>query len=39
MTDRGPLIVCVFCGEQPDRHAAEQTIGEISRAALEAERK
>jgi beta-lactamase class A len=39
MTDRGPLIVCVFCGEQPDRHAAEQSIGEISRAALEAERK
>jgi beta-lactamase class A len=36
MTDRGPLIVCVFCGEQTDRHAAEQTIGEISRAALTA---
>jgi beta-lactamase class A len=34
MTDRGPLIMCVFSEQQPDRHLAEQVIGEISRAAM-----
>jgi beta-lactamase class A len=36
MTDRGPMIICVFTERQPDRHLAEQVIGEISRGALAA---
>ena len=34
-TDRGALVIAVFC-EQPDPHAGEQIIGDISHAALQA---
>ena len=36
MTERGPLIVSVFCHQPPDAHAGEEIIGEISRAAWQA---
>ena len=32
----GTLVIAVFCEGFPDQHAGEQTIGEISRAALRA---
>ncbi len=36
MTARGPLIISLFCEGQADAHLAEQIIGEVSRAALQA---
>ena len=33
-TARGPMIVSIYC-EHPDRHLAEQTIGDITSAALQ----
>lgn len=36
MTERGSLIISMFCEGQADPHVAEQLIGEVSRAALDA---
>jgi beta-lactamase class A len=36
ITDRGPLIISVFCQQAGDTHLGEQIIGDVSRAALEA---
>jgi len=36
MTERGTLIVSVFCEALPDPHVGEQLIGEIARAAMRA---
>jgi beta-lactamase class A len=33
-TDRGPLIISVFCERPANPHAGEEIIGEVSRAAL-----
>ena len=33
-TARGLMIVSIYC-EHPDRHLAEQTIGDITRVALQ----
>jgi len=38
VTDRGTLIISIFCERQADPHLGEQIIGDISRAALEAVR-
>lgn len=35
-TDKGTLIVSVFCEGLPDQHVGEQVIGDISRAAMRA---
>jgi beta-lactamase class A len=35
-TDRGTMIICVFCERQTDPYLGEQIIGDISRVALEA---
>jgi beta-lactamase class A len=32
----GDLVIAIFCDGFPDQHVAEQTIGEVSRAALRA---
>lgn len=34
MTQRGPLILAVFCEGMADAHAGEQIIGDVARAAL-----
>lgn len=33
-TDRGTLLIAVFCEGLPDQHTGEKVIGEISRAAM-----
>ncbi len=35
MTDRGPLVLAVFCEGAMDAHAGEQIIGDIAKAALD----
>ena len=35
-TERGTLLLSVFCEELPDQHTGEQVIGDISRAAMNA---
>jgi beta-lactamase class A len=35
-TERGTLLISVFCEDLPDQHVGEQVIGEISRAAMNA---
>ncbi len=35
-SERGTVILSVFCENLPDQHTGEQVIGEISRAALAA---
>jgi beta-lactamase class A len=35
-TDRGTLILSIFCENFPDQHAGEQVIGDIARAAMTA---
>ena len=35
-TDRGTLILAIFTAGLPDTHAAEQAIGDVSRACWEA---
>ncbi len=35
-TNKGTLIVSVFCENLPDQHVGEKVIGDITRAALEA---
>jgi beta-lactamase class A len=34
VTDRGPLIISVFCEQHGEPHLGEQIIGDVSRAAL-----
>jgi beta-lactamase class A len=36
MTDKGRLVIAVFCENLPDQHVGEQVIGDITRAALKA---
>ncbi len=38
MTERGPLILAVFCENPPDPHAGEQLIGDIAKASRDRER-
>lgn len=35
-TDKGTLLVSVFCENLPDQHVGEQFIGDVSRAAMKA---
>jgi beta-lactamase class A len=35
-TERGTLLISVFCEALPDQHVGEQVIGDISRAAMTA---
>lgn len=35
-TERGTLLISVFCEALPDQHVGEQVIGDISRAAMKA---
>jgi beta-lactamase class A len=36
ITDRGTLLIAVFCEDLPDQHVGEEVIGKISRAAIDA---
>jgi hypothetical protein len=35
-TERGTLLLSIFCEGLPDQHVGEQVIGDISRAAMTA---
>jgi hypothetical protein len=35
-TDRGFLVISIFCEDLPDEHVGAQVIGDMTRAALNA---